>query len=216
MPIDVSSSAKRIVEAIEVKLRESLPGYEAQKRMEPSVRADLLGNTLPNQATRKSAVLILLYPADFGLNFVLIKRQTYDGPHSGQVSLPGGKFDDTDQTLDGTALRETYEEVGIEPGQVRLLGRLTELYIPVSNMVVQPFVGFTPQKPVFTPNLQEVEYIVKVPLTDLLAEANKSVRVISSHGRAITAPHYNLNNEIIWGATAMILSEFEEVVRMSL
>lgn len=212
----MSSSTSRIVEAIEVKLRESLPGYESQQRMEPSVRADLLGNTLPNQATRKSAVLILLYPADHGLNFVLIKRQTYDGPHSGQMSLPGGKFDDTDQTLDGTALRETYEEVGVEPGQVRLLGRLTELYIPVSNMVVQPFVGFTPQKPVFTPNLQEVEYIVEVPLTDLLAEANKSVRVISSHGRPITAPHYNLNNEMIWGATAMILSEFEEVVRMSL
>lgn len=212
----MSSSAKRIVEAIEVKIRESLPGYEAQKRMEPSVRADLMGNTLPNQATRKSAVLILLYPADFGLNFVLIKRQTYDGPHSGQMSLPGGKFDDTDQTLDGTALRETYEEVGVEPGQVKLLGRLTELFIPVSNMVVHPYVGFTPQKPVFTPNLQEVEYIVEVPLTDLLAEANKSVRVISSHGRPITAPHYNLNNEMIWGATAMILSEFEEVVRMCL
>lgn len=212
----MSSSVTRIVEAIEAKIREPLPGYEVQKRMEPSVRADLLGNTLPNQATRKSAVLILLYPADFGLNFVLIKRQTYDGPHSGQMSLPGGKFDDTDQTLDGTALRETYEEVGVEPGQVKLLGRLTELYIPVSNMVVQPFVGFTPQKPVFTPNLQEVEYIVEVPLTDLLAEANKSVRVISSHGRPITAPYYHLNNEMVWGATAMILSEFEEVVRMSL
>jgi len=209
----VSISVDRIVKAIELNIWESLPGYEAQKRMEPSVRADLLGNTMPNLSTRESAVMILLYPFGQGLNFVLNKRQTYDGPHSGQMSLPGGKFDDTDLTLDGTALRETYEEVGVEPGQVQLLGRLTELYIPVSNMVVQPFVGFTPQKPVFTPNLQEVEYIVEVPLTDLLAEANKSVRVISSRGRPITAPYYNLNNEMVWGATAMILSEFEAVVR---
>jgi len=212
----VSSSAARIVKGIELNLGKPLPGYEAQKRMEPSVRVDLLGNTTPNLSTRKSAVMILLFPSGQGFNFVLIKRQTYDGPHSGQMSLPGGKFDETDQTLDDTALRETYEEVGVEPGQVRLLGRLTELYIPVSNIVVQPFVGFTPQKPMFTPNLQEVEYIVEVPLTDLLAEANKSVRVISSHGRPITAPYYNLNNEMVWGATAMILSEFEEVARMIL
>lgn len=209
----MSSSTSRIVEAIELKLGESLPGYEVQKRMEPSVRADLLRNTTPNMATRESAVMILLYPSGQGLSFVLIKRQTYNGPHSGQVSLPGGKFEVADQTLDGTALRETYEEVGVEPGQVRLLGRLTELYIPASNMVVQPFVGFTSQKPVFTPNLQEVEYIVEVPLTDLMAEANKSVRVISSHGRPITAPYYHLNNEMVWGATAMILSEFEELLR---
>jgi len=209
----VSKTTESLVKAIEFELIRQLPGINAQKRMSPSIRADLLGNTMPNPATRKSAVLILLYPADQGLNFVLTKRQTYDGPHSGQMSLPGGKFDDTDQTLDGTALRETYEEVGVEPGQVRLLGRLTELYIPVSNMVVQPFVGFTSQKPEFSPNLQEVEYVVEVPLTDLLAEANKSVRVISSHGRPITAPYYNLNSEMVWGATAMILSEFEEVVR---
>lgn len=209
----MSKAAERLVKTIEKELSRQLPGIDAQKRMAPSIRADLLGNTVPNPATRKSAVLILLYPADHGLFFVLIKRQTYDGPHSGQMSLPGGKFDDTDLTLNGTALRETYEEVGVEPGQVRLLGQLTELYIPVSNMVVQPFVGFTPQKPVFTPNLQEVEYVVEVPLTDLLAEANKSVKVISSHGRPITAPYYNLHNEMVWGATAMILSEFEEVVR---
>jgi len=212
----VSSSAAEIVKAIEVNLREPLPGYEVQKRMEPSVRADFLGNTTPNLATRKSAVMILLYPSDQGLKFVLIKRQTYDGPHSGQVSLPGGKFDESDVSIEETALRETYEEVGVEPNVITILGKLTELFIPISNLLVQPFVGFIAQKPQFTPNLQEVEYIVEVDVAHLLEDSRKSVKVINSHGRPITAPFYIFQNEMVWGATAMILSEFEEVVRRCL
>lgn len=209
----MSSSAVRIVKGIELNLGKPLPGYEAQKRMEPSVRADLLGNTTPNMATRKSAVMILLYPSGQGLDFVLIKRQIYDGPHSGQVSLPGGKVDESDTSIEGTALRETYEEVGVEPNQITILGKLTELFIPVSNLLVQPFVGIVAQKPQFSPNLQEVEYIVEVDVAHLLDDSKKSVKVITSHGRPITAPYYSFQNEMVWGATAMILSEFEEVVR---
>lgn len=202
-----------LIKAIEAILNLPLPGYKVQKRMEPSIRADLSGSTEPNFATRDSAVLILLYPFAKRLHFVLIKRQIYEGPHSGQVSLPGGKFEDIDLTLDSTALRETYEEVGVEPSKVRILGKLTELYVPVSNLMVYPYVGYTSQKPEFMPNLQEVEYVIEVGVSDLLAEVNKSVKVITSHGRPLTAPFYQLRGEMVWGTTAMILAEFEEILR---
>ncbi len=202
-----------MIKAIEAILNLPLPGYKVQKRMEPSIRADLSGSTKPNFATRDSAVLILLYPFAKRLHFVLIKRQIYEGPHSGQVSLPGGKFEDIDLTLDSTALRETYEEVGVEPSKVRILGKLTELYVPVSNLMVYPYVGYTSQKPEFMPNLQEVEYVIEVGVSDLLAEVNKSVKVITSHGRPLTAPFYQLRGEMVWGTTAMILAEFEEILR---
>lgn len=202
-----------MIKAIEAILNLPLPGYKVQKRMEPSIRADLSGSTEPNFATRDSAVLILLYPFAKRLHFVLIKRQIYEGPHSGQVSLPGGKFEDIDLTLDSTALRETYEEVGVEPSKVRILGKLTELYVPVSNLMVYPYVGYTSQKPEFMPNLQEVEYVIEVGVSDLLAEVNKSVKVITSHGRPLTAPFYQLRGEMVWGTTAMILAEFEEILR---
>jgi len=202
-----------LVKAIESILNLPLPGYKVQKRMEPSIRADLSGSTEPNFATRDSAVLILLYPFAKRLHFVLIKRQIYEGPHSGQVSLPGGKFEDIDLTLDSTALRETYEEVGVEPSKVRILGKLTELYVPVSNLMVYPYVGYTSQKPEFMPNLQEVEYVIEVGVSDLLAEVNKSVKVITSHGSPLTAPFYQFRGEMVWGTTAMILAEFEEILR---
>ncbi len=202
-----------MVKAIESILNLPLPGYKVQKRMEPSIRADLSGSTEPNFATRDSAVLILLYPFAKRLHFVLIKRQIYEGPHSGQVSLPGGKFEDIDLTLDSTALRETYEEVGVEPSKVRILGKLTELYVPVSNLMVYPYVGYTSQKPEFMPNLQEVEYVIEVGVSDLLAEVNKSVKVITSHGSPLTAPFYQFRGEMVWGTTAMILAEFEEILR---
>ncbi|MGB4329648.1 MAG: hypothetical protein WBJ36_12275, partial [Tenuifilum sp.] len=87
------------------------------------------------------------------------------------------------------------------------------LYIPVSNLCVKPVVGYLANTPTFLPNLQEVEYIVEVDVAHLLDDSKKSVKVITSHGRPITAPYYSFQNEMVWGATAMILSEFEEVVR---
>ncbi|QKG79207.1 NUDIX hydrolase [Tenuifilum thalassicum] len=204
---------RNAIERLRYLLKAELPGKDAQIIMAPSVRADKHGNSKPNLSTRESAVLILLYRALSGLRFVLIKRQVYDGPHSGQVSLPGGKFEENDISISQTALRETYEEIGVEPKNVDLLGRLTELYIPVSNMIVHPFVGYINETPNFNLNLLEVQYIVEVDLFDLIDDRNKSVKVINSHGYPITAPYYNLKDEMVWGATAMILSEFEHILK---
>ncbi|MDI3527120.1 MAG: hypothetical protein PWR03_1303 [Tenuifilum sp.] len=207
---------KNTIERLRYILKAELPGKDAQIIMAPSVRADKHGNSQPNLSTRESAVLILLYKSLSGFRFVLIKRQVYDGPHSGQVSFPGGKFEENDISLSQTALRETYEEIGIEPKNIELLGRLTELYIPVSNIMVHPFVGYINETPKFCLNLLEVQYVVEVDLFDLMDDRNKSVKVINSHGYPITAPYYNLKNEMVWGATAMILSEFEHVIKKGL
>ncbi len=205
--------AEYLVQKLREILATPLPGSEAQTRMAPSVRSDLLGNSAPNAQTRRSAVLIMLYPKNGTLYFPLIKRQTYDGPHSGQISLPGGKFEEGDETLHHTALRESYEEIGVDTSKIEVLGELSLLYIPVSNLCVKPVVGYLANTPTFLPNLQEVEYIIEAPLEHLTMEQYKSVKVITSHGRPVTAPYYNLCGEMVWGATAMILSELEAVVR---
>ncbi|HRX30399.1 MAG TPA: CoA pyrophosphatase [Tenuifilaceae bacterium] len=197
-------------------LTQTLPGNSAQQQMAPSLREDLRGNSTPNTLTRQSAVLILIFPSNNNTPYsVLIKRQTYNGPHSGQISLPGGKTEDYDDDIIKTALREANEEIGINKNDIKVLGTLTNLYIPISNIMVKPVVGYVEYEPTFTPNLQEVEYIISFPIFSILNSDSKSVKVISSHGRPITAPYYNIQGEMVWGATAMILSEFENVLRQA-
>lgn len=197
---------------LEQEISKELPGFDAQKSMSPSIREDLIGNTRPNEKTRQSAVLILLFPVNGKISTVFIKRQVYDGPHSGQVSFPGGKFDKTDISLIHTALREAQEEIGINSTVVQIIGTISPLYIPVSNMMVTPVVGFMETMPDILLNQQEVEYTITVALEELTEPTNKCVKIITSHGKSITAPYYNVSNEMVWGATAMILSEFLELI----
>lgn len=204
------------VEVLKTELQKDLPGFDAQKTMSPSIREDLMGNTIPNPKTRQSAVLILLFPNGNNIDTLLIKRPVYDGPHSGQVSFPGGKFDEADSDIQATALRETFEEVGVNPTDISIIGQLTQLYIPVSNMMVHPFVGVINIKPEFNPNIKEVERIISVPIKQLANPKNRSVKVITSHGKLITAPYFNVSREFIWGATAMILAEFVEIINGSI
>lgn len=202
------------ISGLKGKIRQGLPGVEAQLLMSPSIRANSNGSGSLNGQSPQSAVLILFFPDDDNeVRLVLIKRQTYEGPHSGQVSFPGGKREEVDRSLEQTALREAFEEVGVNPEKVELIGRLTPLYIPVSNMMVQPVVGFTAETPDFHPNLQEVDHIITVPVGQLFDAKNKSVRVISVQNTPITAPYYNVNGEFVWGATAMILAELEVVLK---
>ncbi len=204
------------VEVLKTELQNDLPGFDAQKTMSPSIREDLMGNTAPNANTRQSAVLILLFPNGNDINTLLIKRPIYDGPHSGQISFPGGKFDEADSDIQATALRETFEEVGVNPTDINIIGQLTQLYIPVSNMMVHPFVGVINFKPEFNPNTEEVERIIYAPIKQLTNSKNRSVKVITSHQKLITAPYFNISKEFVWGATAMILAEFVEIINGSI
>lgn len=165
---------------------------------------------------RPSAVLCLLFPVDDRLYMLLMKRKEDNTAHSGQVSFPGGSYDITDADLMATALREANEEVGILSSDVDILGALTPLYIPVSNYNVYPYVGYTKQRPEYNLSQNEVSYTIEVPLSSLLHSSRKIKTdvvspVIPNVIRNVNA--YKLEDgTIIWGATAMMISELETIL----
>ncbi len=200
-----------IVSTLKSNLKKELPGFEAQKKMAPSFRGEFPFRSNKNLTPRNSAVLICIYPNEGKATTILIKRTTYNGAHSGQVSFPGGKQEGNDESLIETALRETREEVGISEKLVRVLGVLTPLHIPVSNMVVLPVIGVLEQQPEIHLNLQEVEYPIFVGLECFKDNRFKSVKILKVNNVPISAPFYSVEGEFVWGATAMIISELTEV-----
>ncbi|MCX6283043.1 MAG: CoA pyrophosphatase [Bacteroidetes bacterium] len=165
-------------------------------------------------SAKPSGVLILLYPYKEDIYFVLMKRPDYTGVHSGQISLPGGKFENTDRDLIKTAVREAKEEVGIDPSAVNIMGILTPLYIPPSNYIVTPVIAWSDQRPKFKKEPREVDEIIEVSLADFLDDKNvQTKRVKLFIGLSADFPCYYINRNIIWGATAMILSEFRELLK---
>ncbi len=189
-------------------LRKDLPGPESQFKMAPELR---LENS--HGLFRNAAVMILLYRNGERWHLVLMRRPEYAGAHSKQVSLPGGKHEGRDPDLEATALRETHEELGIDNSAIRIIGELSKLHIPVSGINVSPFVGVYPEKPVFCPEPSEVAYLIEVPLSDLLSPANVREELRTLVNKPVRVPYYQIGKEQIWGATAMILSEFLDVVR---
>lgn len=200
------------------KLREillnPLPGESAQYRMAPEHRSRLSQTEVTN--FRPSAVLLLLCYDEQGLYLPLIQRNSYDGAHSAQVSLPGGKFEKGDGNLEATALRECREEIGID--QVEVLGRLSPLYIPVSGFLVHPFVGVCKQhSPIFVPQQREVQEILALRARDLNGtQLIKSGWIELGPSLKIKTPWYEVQGKKVWGATAMILSEFSEIYAATL
>ena len=204
---------KTAVESIKTALIEQpLPGEEAQYRMAPSMR-HVNFKDFPKLPERNSAVLILLFPFEGLLHTVLIKRTPDKGPHSKQVSFPGGMFEQQDRDLTETALREAQEETGIISGDIAVLGQLTPLHIPVSGTEVLPVVGYIDYHPDFIPNTGEVEAIIETSLANLFDDSVKSTEVLKIKQYEVTSPYYNVKGYHVWGATAMILSEFEAVVK---
>jgi 8-oxo-dGTP pyrophosphatase MutT (NUDIX family) len=198
----------RWIERLKNELAKPLPGIEAQMRLSPQAR-NLIE---PKGHTRESAVMIMLYPAGEEIRTVFIKRTEYEGVHSGQVSLPGGMRKNTDETLERTALRETFEETGVSPELIHVIGRLTSLHIPVSGNLVFPFVGICEKKPQFKPDPFEVNYLIEAGLDELTSPANKKSKIMSISGYEIDIPYFDIQGDHIWGATAMIMSEFLEIV----
>lgn len=173
-------------------------------------RFDYIGR----QKARKSAVLLLLYPHNGAIEFPLIVRQEYPGVHSGQIALPGGKFEDSDQNLTETALRETHEEIGIPPDQIKVLGHLSELFVPPSNFNILPVVGFTTTLPKFIPQQEEVRDIIKADINDLNDEhLRKHKNMTFFNKAAVSVPYFDIQGHVVWGATAMILSEFAKLTK---
>jgi 8-oxo-dGTP pyrophosphatase MutT (NUDIX family) len=203
------------IDRLTSELGQPLPGKQAQLLMSSKRRLREIMESRPMDQAIKSSVLILLYPGKENArpNFVVTLRPIYNGIHSGQISLPGGQFEIPDKSLLQTALRETYEEIGIDPGRITIIGQLTELYIPPSNYLVQPFIGYTGLYPEFHPQQEEVKQIIEIPVDLLLDEKNVMEKEINAKGIRFSALSFVVNGTIIWGATAMILNEFKEILR---
>ena len=205
-----------VIDALSQELKNPLPGTKAQLKMASMRRLQqIIKHSKPETAVR-SSVLILLYPGtqENEILLALIQRPSYKGIHGGQISLPGGKYEEGDIELQNTALRESQEEIGIFQQDVKIIGALSELYIPPSNYIVYPFVGYLDYKPALKPDLHEVAEILEISLDDLLDEEqirNKKIHIRS--GLRITVPCFEINSKTIWGATAMILSEFKEIMK---
>lgn len=156
---------------------------------------------------------MLLYPIDGVVNTMIIRRPSYEGVHSGQLALPGGRKDESDATALHTALRETQEEVGVNVPAENVLGELSSLYIPPSNFLVHPFVAWLDVQPAFTPDPREVDAIIEVPLstfTDPLIKTRK--RIYIGANTFVDAPSYILGENDLWGATAMMFAELEAML----
>ncbi len=193
---------------LRVDLSNPLPGRAAQCRMAPSPRrGDDVYSDIPPANVRNSGVLVLLYPQRNQLYIPLILRPTYDGVHSGQVGFPGGGYEVGDNDLNATALREAYEEVGIQPAQVTVLGQLSPLYVFASNNLVHPTVGWAAQRPDFQLDGREVDKLIEAPLLDLLNPTHQRREEWQLWGRVAQVPFFHIQDQTIWGATAMMLSE---------
>ncbi len=201
-----------------------LPDFDterARKNMAPVPR----GWRKRDVAPRPAAVMLLLYHGrDLGrdldteqrLQLVLTLRQASLRGHSGQVSFPGGRLDPQDNNLTDTAIRETGEEIGIARSSIRILGEMPALYIPASHHNVYPIVGFCEPAPRFRLNPQEVAEVFSFALDDLLNPRFKRGEERDIRGMAVWAPFYAVAGHKVWGATAMMLSEFEERLRQVL
>jgi len=198
-----------LITQLEDRLKLPLPGVEAQFKMAPSIRRPLDFTDMMKNEPVKSSVLLLLYPRNGELSTVLIKRNEYDGMHSNQVSLPGGKMDATDPDEAHTALREAEEETGVIARDIKLLGQLTTFYVQPSNFIVYPFVGYLHYSPEFKPDKNEVQFLIETTVKLLRDKAIVKKTDIKAHrGIILEAPYYDISGHIVWGATAMMLSEF--------
>ena len=187
-----------------------LPGVEAQLRMAPQPRGGWKPGFAPDQA-KPAAALLLLFPADTGAVVLLTKRSPDLPNHASQVSLPGGAVD-PGETIEAAALREAEEEVGLARADVRVIGRLTPLHIPVSGFVLHPVVGVALTRPVMRPEPGEVERVIDAPVAALL-DPRRHHRVNRVRdGFEFEMPYFDLDGEQVWGATAMVLAEFAAVL----
>ena len=205
--------AEQFIQNLKQRLELPLPGIDAQRKMASSKRFDERFIQANRAGARLGAVLIPLYFHEGELSVVLMKRPSYKGTHSGQVSFPGGKHEEADPDLQFTALRESHEEVGLPSDSVEVLGQLTDLYIPPSNFLVHPFVGFVRELPELVPDNHEVESILQPSISHFVNHDVREKDIRITEHFSLRAPYYEVEGHTVWGATAMILAELQEVLR---
>ena len=191
-----------------------LGGLHDQFKLAPDFRLGYDSEKIKANKPKKAAVLILFYPNETNdAKFLLTKRASYRGTHSAQISFPGGKIEEYDDSLCQTALRETYEEVGVKKNKINILRQITDVYIPPSNYLVTPFMAYSKKKLKFNIN-KEVDTLIEVSVKDLLDDKNiKNIEIKTTYMDNTYVPCFKLNDYIVWGATAMMLSEIKELIK---
>ncbi len=194
-------------------LLKGLPGTDIQWQMASSDRFIKKFPKSPGKDSREAAVLILLYPYNQSIYTVLMQRPDYNGVHSGQISFPGGKKEPEDKDAIQTALREAYEEIGVHPTKVEIIGKLTPLFIPVSNTIVNPVIGWTDEKPIFNQKSEEVLFLIDADLKRFLDASILKTKPVEIRGEMLEVKYFDYEENTIWGATAMILHELMVIIR---
>lgn len=196
-----------------------LPAEVSHFKMVPPFRQELLKLQKKNiKNAKKAGVLALFYPdINRVTKLVLILRKTYNGVHSAQVGFPGGKLEPQDTSLQDAAIRETFEEIGVPVQDIRVIKQLSEVYIPPSNFYVLPFLGITQLTPSFIKQDDEVEAIIEVELQHILDDNRLITKTVStSYSVNVKVPAFKLNGHVVWGATAMMLSEIKDILKQLL
>lgn len=195
--------------------KETLLSTDAHAKMAPLERISYLKEeNYMDKNPRKAAVLMLFYPKNEVTHLALIVRNSYPGVHSSQIGFPGGKVEEYDADLKETALRETHEEVGIEPEKIQIIKSFSEIYIPPSNFLVAPFMGISNEELTFIPDLDEVKRVLEFSIEDFLDEKSVTkVKMTTSYATDIEVPAFMVDKYVVWGATAMMMSELKETIK---
>jgi 8-oxo-dGTP pyrophosphatase MutT (NUDIX family) len=188
---------------------------DAQQRMAPFKLGDRSQALQEDPNPRLSAVMILIYSKNNDAHLALIERPVYDGVHSGQIAFPGGKKDPSDKNLQITALRELEEEIGITSENIKVLGQISKVYIPPSQFLVTPFVGILTGEPNFKKDDFEVKSIIELPLKMLFDHSiiKTGTVPVGNRNMKMKAPYFDVYGHKVWGATAIMLSEFKAILK---
>ena len=204
-----------LLHLIYIRLKEPLPGKKAHFKLAP-YRKTTQDIDYTKYNPKLASTLLLLYEKQQEIKFVLIQRPDYSGTHGGQISFPGGK-NEPGENLKETAIRETFEEIGISKDDITVLGELTEVFVPPSNFLISPFIAYLDAAPQFKADKKEVKKIIEVNLSelykkDLILEKEMIVGKNTGNAMKIKVPYMDLHNHTVWGATGVILSEFKDLI----
>ena len=206
-------SMKEFAEKLKIEISKGLPGTDVQWAMASSDRMIKGFPRFPKEDSKSAAVMILLYPKDDLIHTAFIQRPSYDGVHGGQISFPGGKKEVSDPDLIHTAIRESSEEIGVNSSKINVINTLTPLYIPVSNIIVTPVVGWMEKQPVFKRQEEEVVFIIEADIRTLINPSILKIKPFEIRGEMIDIKYFDYRGNVIWGATAMILHELFVIIR---
>ena len=203
------------IQQIKQRIKQELPGQVSHLKMAPANRIHELKNQEKKILNaQKSAVMLLLFNEQNKLKVIFIRRSFYVGIHAGQIAFPGGRYEDFDIEIKNTALREIEEEIGLHSENIEVIGRISDIYVPPSNFLISVFVGYLPQKPQYKIDEREVNEIIEIELSEFFKENSiiEKEFVVPSTNSKVLAPYYKVGNIELWGASAMVMCEFLDII----